>query len=174
MISFTLSIYPLSEWRQHWRWGWEAPPLNFTLIENTPEICVCSWISLNLVTTSSNVCSAKKLESRHLNLVLKLVAWQTARMSPNFFFQNLPKYDLKMYEQEENNEQEIKKCQNICICYHIFKEIVKNFKFSNRYVKKFRGRKFQTVIWLKSEIKWQVWNFCPLDLFLFDWLNRIG
>ena len=59
-----------------------------------------------------------------------------------------------MYKQEENNEQEIKKCQNICLLsYNYLKEIVKNFKFSNRYVKKFRGRKFQTVIWLKSEIK---------------------
>ena len=39
------------------------------------------------------------------------------------------------------------------LSYNYLKEIVKKFKFSNRYVKKFRGRKFQTVIWLKSEIK---------------------
>ena len=37
------------------------PPLNFTLIENTQEICVvCSRISSNLVANTANVCTVEK------------------------------------------------------------------------------------------------------------------
>ena len=44
-----------------------------------------------------------------------------------------------MYGQEENEEKEILKCQNICILllsHNYLKNIVKNLKFKNNYVKK--------------------------------------
>ena len=65
MISFTLSIYSVSEWRQYLRWDWETPtpppPLHpDRKYTRNMGLFKAKSTSLNLVADTSNVCTVDK------------------------------------------------------------------------------------------------------------------